>query len=173
MKTLKIGVLTLAILAVFGFVLNTNAQTNTKVSVTINAGTNACTLESFNFTATWVSATEVDLWTIQKPFTCTLYKSTANQITIQQQNLSWLIVGNFIPKTSVTVQSSWFTNVGTLTYVTPFAAHSTWSSTQNLYTIMNNQVGTTTSNITVGLKIPGGTPADVYSGSLVITVPSN
>jgi hypothetical protein len=62
MKTLKISALALAVLAVFGFVLNTQAQSpNAQVSITIDAGTNSCTLDPYAFSNTGVSATEKDL----------------------------------------------------------------------------------------------------------------
>jgi hypothetical protein len=59
-----------------------------------------------------------------------------------------------------------------LNYTTAFSAHNTWSLAQNLYEILANQIGVTSANITVGLKVPGGTPADSYAGNLVINVPS-
>jgi hypothetical protein len=59
-----------------------------------------------------------------------------------------------------------------LSYSTAFTTHNTWNLPQDLYVVSANQIGVTSANITVGLKVPGGTPADSYAGDLVIAVPN-
>lgn len=173
MKNLKIGALVLAVLAVFGFVLNTNAQNaESEVKITITAGTNSCTLDEYDFSNTGVSATDVDLWELTNLLECELYASTAWTVQMQQADLDWTSdPANVIPATNyITVETETFVNTGTLTYTTAFTANNQWASVSDIYTVSANQVGVTSTDVTVGLIVPGGTAADDYAGDLVISV---
>ena len=171
MKNLKISALLLAIVAVFGFILNTNAQTNSQVSITLDAGSNSCTLSDFAFSNTGVSDVDVDLWTITNKLACELYNNTLSQLTIQQEVLDGAATSDEIPTTSITISSSVFTNTGSLTYTTALPAATTYGTAANLYLVNAEEIGTTSADVTVGVVVPGGTAADSYAGNMVITVP--